>query len=220
MVAYEFYLRSGKGNKLIGILPERKKSKENDSRTHHELGKKSWVTKFFSSFGGLFVTMGLTSFLLVLTCFFSGAISFAWGRTQPLPEVIAAEVENSNGEELEKHLYFDFNEPSAPTKDDQEAPPRTIEWVKLEKIQRGLPGADLMKGEGYYSLRLQDRRKIFTLNEKYDFNLVTSVGIIAKTSSQMVRDLLGKDPSSGGKFGDGQSLIQDKGVTIGLEIKF
>ena len=163
----------------------------------------------------------LKFFFLALTCFFGGAVPFAWGQTQPVPEAIAAEVKEMN-EESGKRFGFQSKEPAAPKEGNPEksTASKIIETVKLEKVERGLPGVDQMQGERHYSLRLQNSQKIFTLYEKYDFNLFAGVGIIAKTSPQMVRGFWGKDPLSGGKPGDGESFIEDKGVAIGLEIKF
>jgi hypothetical protein len=69
-----------------------------------------------------------------------------------------------------------------------------IESIKVEKIQEGLPGADKLGGESYYSVRLQNNQEIFTLQKKYTFSLNTSVGVVTKNiDPEAVKYFLQKD---------------------------
>lgn len=76
---------------------------------------------------------------------------------------------------MEGYLRPDANELTVLTKDNQEksVPLKWIESIKLEKIKEGIPGADQLGGESYYSVRLQNSQEIFTLKKKYAFSLNT-----------------------------------------------
>lgn len=124
---------------------------------------------------------------------------------------------------LEGNLRLYPNEIIVSTTDDREksVPLRMIESIKIEKIQRGIPGADPLGGESYYFVRMQNSQEIFTLKKKYTFSLNTSAGVVTKTiDPDMARNPTRKDPSSTAKTPSEQSLIRGEGVVLSLEIKF
>src|SRR3972149_8733902 len=91
-------------------------------------------------------------------------------QTQSLQkqESIYAIVKDTKGENLEGYLRLYPNEIPVSTKDDQEKsiPLKIIESIKVEKIQGGIPGADQLGAESYYSVRVQNSQEIFTLKKK------------------------------------------------------
>jgi hypothetical protein len=96
-------------------------------------------------------------------------------------------------------------------KQEKSIPLKYIEYIKLERVQGSIPGAEQPETEGYYSVRLQNSQEIFTLRNKYTFSLSTSIGIVTKTIDPgMVQDLFQKNHSS----------IRDKSAIFSLEFKF
>jgi hypothetical protein len=144
----------------------------------------------------------------------------------PLPqekESFYAIVKDINGERLEGYLRLYPNEIIVSTKDDQEKsiPLKMIESIKVEKIQGGIPGADQLGGESYYSVRVQNSQEIFTLKKKVTFSLNTSAGVVTKTLDPgMGQGFSRKDSSSLLKSQSNQPLIRGEGVALSLEIKF
>jgi hypothetical protein len=144
----------------------------------------------------------------------------------PLPqenESFYAIVKDIKGERLEGYLRLYPNEIIVSTKDDQEKsiPLKMIESIKVEKIQGGIPGADQLGGESYYSVRVQNSQEIFTLKKKVTFSLNTSAGVVTKTLDPgMGQGFSRKDSSSLLKSQSNQPLIRGEGVALSLEIKF
>ncbi len=159
---------------------------------------------------------------LVLVFLLAPAIILA----QPLlqeKENIYVIVKDIQGNRLEGYLRLYPNEVTVSTEDNKEKsiPLKMIESIKVEKIQGGIPGADKLGGESYYSVRLQNSQEIFTLQKKYTFSLNTSVGVVTKTiDPEAVKDSLQKDSSLVSKPESGQPFIRDKSVILSLEIKF
>jgi len=138
-------------------------------------------------------------------------------------ESIYAIVKDIKGESLEGYLRIYPNEIIVSTKDDQEKsiPLKIIESIKVEKIQGGIPGADQLGGESYYSVRVQNSQEIFTLKKKVTFSLNTSAGVVTKIlDPQMGQGSSRKDSSSILRSQSEQSLIRGEGVALSLEIKF
>ena len=138
-------------------------------------------------------------------------------------ESIYAIVKDIKGESLEGYLRIYPNEIIVSTKDDQEKsiPLKIIESIKVEKIQGGIPGADQLGGESYYSVRVQNSQEIFTLKKKVTFSLNTSAGVVTKIlDPQMGQGFSRKDSSSLLRSQSEQSLIRGEGVALSLEIKF
>jgi hypothetical protein len=144
----------------------------------------------------------------------------------PLPqenESFYAIVKDIKGERLEGYLRLYPNEIIVSTKDDQEKsiPLKMIESIKVEKIQGGIPGADQLGGESYYSVRVQNSQEIFTLKKKVTFSLNTSAGVVTKTLDPVMgQGFSRKDSSSLLKSQSNQPLIRGEGVALSLEIKF
>jgi len=105
-------------------------------------------------------------------------ILLAQAQSLQKQESIYAIVKDMKGESLEGYLRLYPNEITVSTKDDQEKsiPLKIIESIKVEKIQGGIPGADQLGGESYYSVRVQNSQEIFTLKKKVTFSLNTSAG--------------------------------------------
>jgi len=138
-------------------------------------------------------------------------------------ESIYAIVKDIKGESLEGYLRIYPNEIIVSTKDDQEKsiPLKIIESIKVEKIQGGIPGADQLGGESYYSVRVQNSQEIFILKKKVTFSLNTSAGVVTKIlDPQMGQGSSRKDSSSILRSQSEQSLIRGEGVALSLEIKF
>ena len=138
-------------------------------------------------------------------------------------ESFYAIVKDIKGERLEGYLRFYPNEIPVSTKDDQEKsiPLKMIESIKVEKIQGGIPGADQLGAESYYSVRVQNSREIFTLKKKVTFSLNTSAGVVTKTlDPEMGQGSSRKDSSSILRSQSEQPLIRGEGVALSLEIKF
>jgi hypothetical protein len=138
-------------------------------------------------------------------------------------ESFHAIVKDMKGERLEGDLRFYPNEIAVSTKDGQEKsiPLKIIESIKVEKIQGGIPGADQLGKESYYSVRMQNSQEIFTLKKRVTFSLNTSAGVVTKTLAPEVgQGSFRKDSSSISKSQNEQSLIRGEGVALSLEIKF
>jgi len=129
-------------------------------------------------------------------------------------ERIYAIVKDTKGERLEGYLQLYPDEITVATKDGQEKsiPLKIIESIKVEKIHGGIPGADQLRGESYYSVRVQNSQEIFTLKKKITFSLNTSAGVVTKT--------LDPETSSVPKSHSQQPLIRGQGVALSFEIKF
>src|SRR4030067_1781298 len=115
---------------------------------------------------------------LVLLFLLTPTILLAQAQLLQEKESIYAIVKDINGERLEGYLRFYPNEITVSTKDDQEKsiPLKIIESIKVEKTQGGIPGADQLGGESYYSVRVQNSQEIFTLKKKVTFSLKHQCG--------------------------------------------
>ncbi len=161
-------------------------------------------------------------FLLVL---FLLAPATVLAQSQPLQqkESLQAIVKDMKGEKLEGYLQLYPDEITVSTKDGQEKsiPLKIIESIKVEKIQGGIPGADQLGAESYYSVRIQNSQEIFTLKKKVTFSLNTSAGVVTKTlDPEAGQGSLRKDASSALRSQGEQPFIRGEGVALSLEIKF
>jgi len=151
---------------------------------------------------------------LILMLILAPLIALAQTKDKLEKDGIYVVVEDTKGEKLEGYLRFSPEELLVSTKDNQEksVPLKQIEFIRLEKITGGVPGAEQPGTEAYYSVQLQNSQEIFTLRNKYTFSLSTSLGIVTKTIDPgIVQDLFRKDSSSG---------IRDRGAVFSLEFKF
>ena len=138
-------------------------------------------------------------------------------------ENIYVMLEDIQGNRSEGYLQLYPQEVTISTKDNIEKsiPLSIIESIKVEKIQEGLPGADKLGGESYYSVRLQNSQEIFTLQKKYTFSLNTSVGVVTKNiDPDAVKHSLQKDSTLANDPKSNQPFIRDQSVILSLEIKF
>ncbi len=158
-------------------------------------------------------------FLLFL---FAPAILLAQTQPPQENESLPAIVQDAKGEKLEGYLRFYPNEIIVSTKDGQEKsiPLKIIESIKVEKIQAGIPGADQLGAESYYSVRIQNSQEIFTLKKKFTFSLNTSAGVVTKTLGPDVGQGSYRKDSPPPRSQGEQSLIRGEGVALSLEIKF
>ncbi len=160
---------------------------------------------------------------LVLLFLLTPTILLAQAQFLQEKESIYAIVRDMKGERLEGYLRLYPNEITVSTKDDQEKsiPLKMIESIKVEKIQGGIPGADQLGAESYYSVRVQNSQEIFTLKKKVTFSLNTSAGVVTKTlDPEMGQGFFRKNSSSIPKSQSEQPLIRGEGVALSLEIKF
>jgi len=160
---------------------------------------------------------------LVLLFLLTPAIILAQSTVLQQKENIYVIVKDIQGNRLEGYLQLYPKEVTVSTEDNKEKsiPLRMIESIKLEKIQEGLPGADKLEGESYYSVRLRNSQEIFTLQKKYTFSLNASVGVVTKNiDPEAVKNSFQKDSSIASKSESNQPFIRDKSVILSLEIKF
>jgi hypothetical protein len=163
---------------------------------------------------GGFIFVKFKLLFLIFLIIFAPFVALAQPQEKQQKEDIYVVVEDTKGEKLEGYLRFSAEELLVSTKDKQEksVPLKNIEFIKLEKITGGVPGAEQPGTEAYYSVRLQNSQEIFTLRNKYTFSLSTSLGIVTKTIDPgIVQDLFQKDSSSG---------IRDVGAVFSVEFKF
>jgi hypothetical protein len=169
----------------------------------------------------------MRSKIFFLTLLFIFSLAFV---TRLLQAQVSQEKENiymvikdTNGEKVEGYLILYPEDLTVSTKDkgEKSVPLKLIESIKLEKVKGGIPGAEEMRGESYYSVKMQNSQEIFTLQKKYTFSLNTSVGVVTKTiDADMVQGLFRKDSSPATKPPNEQPFIRDKGVVFSLELKF
>ena len=160
---------------------------------------------------------------LVLVFLLTPAIILAQSPLLQEKENIYVMVKDIQGNRLEGYLQLYPQEVTVSTEDNKEKsiPLSMIESIKVEKIKEGLPGADKLGGESYYSVRLQNSQEIFTLQRKYTFNLNASVGMVTKNiDPEAVKHSLQKDSTLASKPESNQPFIRDQGVILSLEIKF
>ncbi len=163
------------------------------------------------------------AFLLFVLLFFAPALILAQGRPLEKQENLRAIVKDMRGEKLEGYLRQYPNQIIVTTKDGQEKsiPLKIIESIKVEKIQGGIPGADQLGAESYYSVRIQNSQEVFTLKKKVTFSLNTSAGVVTKTlDPEAGQGSLRKDSSSTLRSSPEQPFIRGEGVALSLEIKF
>jgi hypothetical protein len=163
--------------------------------------------------------------LLFFTLAFLLTSTIAIAQNQPLQEkeTIFIEIKDYQGQKLQGYLQLDPEEITISTKDNQEksVPIKLIESIKVEKIPSGLPGAEQMGEEPYYSVRLKNSQEIFKLRKKFTFSLNTDVGVMTRTiDPERVHEFFQKDLSPATDFKNGSSFIRDKNVILSLEIKF
>jgi len=165
-----------------------------------------------------------TKFLfLTLIFFLTLTIPLLQAQASQEKEIIYMIVRDINGEKVEGYLRLYPEDLTVSTKDQQEKsiPLKLIESIKLEKVKEGIPGADQMGRESYYSVKMQKSQEIFTLKKKYTFSLNTSAGVVTKTiDAGMVQGIFRKDSSPAANPQNEQPFIRDKGVVFSLEFKF
>jgi hypothetical protein len=151
--------------------------------------------------------------------------SIALAQNNPLQEKenVFIEIKDYQGQKLQGYLQLDPDEITVSTKDNQEKsiPLKLIESIKVEKIPSGLPGAEPVGEESYYSVRLKNSQEIFKLRKKFTFSLSTDVGVITRTiDPEMAHESFQKDLSPATDLKSEPSFIRDKNVIFSLEIKF
>ncbi len=160
---------------------------------------------------------------LVLAIVLTPTIILAQAQPFQSKESIYAIVKDIQGDQLEGYLLLYPNEITVSTKDDQEKsiPLKIIESIKVEKIKGGIPGADQLNGESYYSVQVRNSQEIFTLKKRYTFSLNTGVGVVTRTiDPEMVQGAFRKDSSSTTRSQSEEPFIHDKNAVLSLEIKF
>lgn len=160
--------------------------------------------------------MGSKFFFLMLVFLFIPTIALAQTQVPDEKETIYPVIKQAQGERIEGYLHFHPEELPVSTKDNQEKsiPEKIMQSIKLEKVFRGIPGAERLGGESYYSVRFQNNQDLFTLNKKYTFTLNTSLGLMTKTLDPETSN------RSSSKSPTGQPFIRDQNVAFSLEFKF
>jgi hypothetical protein len=159
-------------------------------------------------------------FFFILMLIFVPAIGLAQHQDKQDKENIYVVAEDAQGKKLEGYLRFSPEELLVSTKDNQEklVPLKEIEFIKLEKITGGVPGADQSGSEEYYSVKLQNSQELFTLRNKYTFSLNTSLGLVTQTLDP--GSLFQKDSVLATKSEVDKPFVRDKSVLFRLEFKF
>ncbi len=160
---------------------------------------------------------------LILVFLLTPTIILAQSPLLQEKENICVMVKDMQGNRLEGYPQLYPQEVTVSTEDNKEKsiPLRMIESIKVEKIPGGLPGADKLWGESYYSVRWKNSQEIFTLEKKYTFSLNTSVGVVTKNiDPEAVKHSLQKDSTLASKPESNRPFIQGPDVILSLEIKF
>jgi len=165
--------------------------------------------------GGCFMRMRPYLFLSLIF-WLVAAVASAQTQFGQEKDRISVVVEDMQGKRTDGYLQSYPREFTVTTKDNRAKSVllKMIESIKVEKVKSGLPGPEEMKGEGRYSVRLQNSQEILTLNKKYTLNFVTSVGVETRTiDPDAVQGPLNGKPQAG-------PLLRDKSVIFSLEFKF
>lgn len=167
--------------------------------------------------------MGFRFFILTLALLIFHSSTLAQTQLPHQKEILYAVVKDMHGDKVEKYFHFYPGEVKESTKDHQGKSLllKYIECIKLEKIYSGIPGAEQVTGEGYYSIGFQNSQEIFSSRKNYTFSLNTSLGLVAKTiDAKLVQDFFRKDYSPIARSKEEQPFIRDKSVIFSLELKF
>jgi len=163
--------------------------------------------------------MRLTSLFIILALLLSYSIAVAQENQSPFqikPARIV--VTDAVGQKAEEFLSVYSKELAVSKKDRQEKsfPLKTIEFinefVKVNKVKPGIPGAGRMTGEEYTSVRYENIQELYNLENKYTLSLNTSLGVVTK---KLEPGQLSRDPSASGR-----PFIRDKNILFSLEFKF
>ncbi len=161
---------------------------------------------------------------LFFTFFFFCSIAVAQGEPQKREFNIYAIVKDSQASILEGYVSDQPDEVTVLSKDNQEKniPLQYIESITLEKYtDAGSSRLDPYQ-EAKYSVRLRNSQEIYTLQKKYTFSLNTNVGVVTRSISPVINDIISKDLSRNPdqKSGEDKPLIEDKSIIFSLEFKF
>ena len=156
--------------------------------------------------------------------FFFCSIAVAQGEPQKREFNIFAIVKDSQASILEGYVSDQPDEVTVLSKDNQEKniPLQYIESITLEKYtDAGSSRLDPYQ-EAKYSVRLRNSQEIYTLQKKYTFSLNTNVGVVTRSISPVINDIISKDLSRNPdqKSGEDKPLIEDKSIIFSLEFKF
>ena len=91
---------------------------------------------------------------------------------------------------------------------------KAIESIRVERVPAGIPGADHLTGEEYYSVRLNNSQKVFALQDRYELSINAELGVLLRDIDPQ------KDPSAPPHAKRTDSFIRDKSITVGFELKF
>jgi hypothetical protein len=162
-------------------------------------------------------------FFFALAFLFTSTNAAAQTQATQEKETIFIEIKDYQGQKFQGYLRLDPDEITVSTKDNQEKsiPLKLIESIKVEKIPSGLPGAEPLGEESYYSVRLKNSQEIFKLRKKFTFSLNTDVGVMTRTiDPEIAHELVQKDLSPATDLKSEPSFIRDKNVILSIEIKF
>jgi hypothetical protein len=149
--------------------------------------------------------------------------AYAQNESLDKSEKIQVIIQDLQGKRLEGYLSMNPPEVTVASKEKEEKsfPLKAIESITFEPVRSGLPGADELSKEGYYSVRLRNSQEIFTLKKKYSLNLNTEFGMLVREiDPNTVQGAFQKDPSPAGGPKNGESFVRDKSMILSIEFKF
>ena len=161
--------------------------------------------------------------LLSLIVLFTSSAVLAQTDSVTQQEKIHVIMEDLQGKKLEGYLSLYPNEITVSSKDNKEksVPLKDVEFIKIEKVPHPSPGPDELKGETYYSVRLQNSNELYALKNKYTFSLKTELGVVVTSADpDVIQNYLRNDSPLPANSGSTKPFIRDTSVIFSLEIKF
>ena len=179
-----------------------------------------------SALASFFVASANRKFFLftVLFCFFC-TIALAQDKPQKEGLNTFAIVKDSQNSLLEGYVSDRPDEVAVTTEDNREkkVPSKYIQSITLEKSPDFGSARLDPRQEAKYSVRLENDQEIYTLREKYTFDLNTNVGVVTRSiDPEMISSIVSRDLLSAAKqkSADDKSLIADRSIIFSLEFKF
>jgi hypothetical protein len=159
------------------------------------------------------------SFLLLIAC----SAAWAGDKSNGDNEKPYAVVEDLQGKRLEGYLSVFPKEVTVTSKEKEEKtlPLKAIESITLEKVNPGIPGANLPSGGGFYSVRLKNSQEVYALTNKYSLHINTELGVmIREIDPDTVQSFFRKDPAPVPTPSTTAPLIRNQSVIFSIELKF
>lgn len=136
---------------------------------------------------------------------------------------IPAVIEDGEGKVIEGILRASSDELNVISKDNQKLsiPLKLIKSINVEEVKEGILGSDPREEAKRYAVHLENSQEIYTLREKYTFNLVTDLGVVTKSiDPEWLNQYLAKGTNQAAAGGRGKPFFQDKSIILRMELKF